>query len=366
MSFFDVDLLAQARDASYFASLAATSINTTGISLLSYTPSFRTVLGENATARQVLDLPWQAFHEGGIYNQKDDSLYISSNADGPGANINITILSLEDLSVRSTRFPRLRNPNGGTSYYPPGADKRQTPPRHVYVDQGDFEHYAQLIAVDPNANTSEVLLTNFLGRNFSSPNDVRQHPVTGDLWFTDTDYGHIHGFRPEPTQPTQVYRFEPGTGIVQVVADGLVQPNGLEFSPDLRTLYVSDTGAQLFEYNSTRPSTIYAFDIVAGQRATNRRTFAYADAGIPDGMHCDTAGNVWVAAGDGVHVWSPTGILLGKIFLGETSSNFAFAPGKIFIFSDYRLWVVENVQAQGREVCKDFGLGCERQTPGRP
>ncbi len=360
MSFVNVDLLALARDATYFSSLPATSIGSPAISLLSYHSEFPTVLGENATARKIADLPWQAFHEGGIYNKKDNSLYITSNYQSLDDNINITVVSLDDYSLYSTQFPDLWEANGGTSYYPPGADQTQTPPQQVYCDEGDFENYSQLVAVDPNTKTSEVLLTSFLGRNFSSLNDVRQHPITGDLWFTDADYGYFQNFRSEPTQPKQVYRFEPQTGIIQVVADGFVEPNGLEFSPDLKTLYVTDTGAQQFTYNKTGPASIYAFDIVEQKSLAGRRTFAFADVGFPDGIHCDTDGNVWAGAGDGVHVWNSEGVLLGKIFVGETSNNFAFAPGKVFVFSNSRLWVVENVKAQGREVCKDFGVGCEK------
>lgn len=55
-------------------------------------------------------------------------------------------------------------------------------------------------------------------------------------------------------------------------------------------------------------------------------------------------------------MWNPEGTLLGKIFIGEASSNFAFAPGKILVFADYRLWVVDGINALGREVCKDFGI----------
>ncbi|KAI9054231.1 hypothetical protein LZ554_001399 [Drepanopeziza brunnea f. sp. 'monogermtubi'] len=358
MSFVNVDLLALARDATYFSTLSATNMTAPSISLLSYSPEFQTVLGANATARKIADLPWEAFHEAGVYSKKDNSLYVTSNYQSLQDNINITVVSLDDYSISSTQFPNLAEANGGTSYYPPGSDPTHTPPQQVYCDEGDFEHYAKLVAVDPNTNTSEVLLTSFMGRNFSSPNDVRQHPVTGDLWFTDADYGYTQNFRPEPALPKHVYRFEPGTGVVQVVADGFVQPNGLEFSPDLETLYVSDTGAQMFTFNGTRPASIYAFDVVGRKTLRNRRTFAFADNGFPDGIHCDTEGNVWSGCGDGVHVWNPAGILLGKIFIGETSNNFAFAPGKILVFSNHRLWVVENVEAQGREICKDFGVGC--------
>ncbi|RDA92102.1 hypothetical protein CP533_6080 [Ophiocordyceps camponoti-saundersi (nom. inval.)] len=355
-AFVGVNLLSAATEAQYFAKLPVPDI-----SLLSYHDDFLQVLGRDAKARQVWDLPWEAFHEAGVYNRKDNSLYISSNYNSLDDNINITVVSLDtdEYNIHSTQFPHLAMANGGSSYYPPGSNRNDTPPMHVYCDEGDFEHYSQLIAVDPNTNDSYPLLTSFLGRNFSSVNDVRQHPLTGDLWFTDADYGYFQHFRPAPTMPKHVYRFDPGTGIVQVVADGFVQPNGIEFSPDFETVYISDTGSQQFDVVPGQPSTIYAFDVVKNKRLANRRVFAYADVGFPDGVHCDTQGNVWAAAGDGVHIWNPDGVLLGKIYIGEASNNFAFAPGKVFVFSNYRLWVVENINAVGREVCTDFGRDLE-------
>ncbi|KFG80697.1 lactonohydrolase [Metarhizium anisopliae] len=341
MSISNISLLAAATDAGYFASLLPANSSTPAISLRAYHDDFYDLIGHEARARKVWDLPWEAFHEAGVYNRRDNSLYIASNYQSLEDNINITVVSLDsdDYPFYSTQFPNLAMANGGTTYYPP-------------------RHDSKLVAVDPNTNRSKPLLTSFLGRGFSSLNDVRQHPQTGDLWFTDADYGYFQHFRPEPSQPKQVYRFEPDTGIVQVVADGFVQPNGLEFSPDLRTLYISDTGSQQFGREPTQPSTIYAYDVVDKRRLANRRTFAWADTGFPDGVHCDTRGNVWAACGDGLHIWNTRGVLLGKIHVGEMSNNFAFAPGKVFVFSNSRLWVVENIKAQGREVCRDFGVGC--------
>lgn len=358
--FVNISLLALASDVNYLSSLPSANVSGPAISLRAYHPDFYSVIGHDAKARKVWDLPWEAFHEAGIYNHRDNSLYITSNYKSLEDNINITVVSLnsDDYPFYSTQFSGLAMANGGTTYYPPGSDQKQTPPMQVYCDEGDFNNYSQLLAVDPNTNKSKPLLTSFLGRNFSSLNDVRQHPQTGDLWFTDADYGYFQHFRPQPSQPKQVYRFEPSTGIIQVVADGFVQPNGLEFSPDLKTLYISDTGSQQFKPVPTEPSTIYAYDIIDKKRLGNRRTFAWADTGFPDGVHCDTRGNVWASCGDGVHIWNPHGILLGKVFVGEMSNNFAFAPGKVFVFSNSRLWVVENVKAQGREVCRDFGVGC--------
>ncbi|KAF1780261.1 SMP-30/Gluconolactonase/LRE-like region [Phytophthora cactorum] len=323
MSLISVDLHALATGgADYLASLYAFNESNPGIALLSYDSSFADVLSTNATARKIADLDWQAFHEGGVYNKEDNSLYVSSNY---------------------YPAPGLAMANGGSTYYPPGSDQSTTPPMQVWCDQGDLEAYAKLLAVNVNTNESEPLLIGYNGRNFSGLNDVRQHPETGDLWFTDPEYGYIQNFRAEPKLPRHIYRFEPSTGVVQVLDDGF-------------TLYVSDTGAQESDLDLSRPATIYAYDIVDNKRIDNKRLFGFADSGIPDGVHTDTDGNVWAGCGDGVHIWNPEGILVGKIYLGETSNNFAFAPGKVFVFANARAWVIEGINALGREVCKDFGV----------
>jgi len=360
-SIVSVDLLAAATNPLYFANLVTTNIsNPSTITLLSYNDTFRTnVLGENATARQLYNLDWQAFHEMGAYNRKTNSLYVTSNFQSLEDPINITVIDLgNNYALSSTQYVDVNEANGGTNWYPPGSEQGNgtTPPRLLFCNEGDFQHYSGLVSVDPVTNQSEVILNNFLGRNFSSVNDVRQHPITGDLWFTDAAYGYFQYFRPIPTIMRQVYRFRPTTGEIQVVADGFTEGNGLEFSPDLKTLYVSDTGAQGFEKNFTRPATIYAFDIVDQTRLENRRMFAYVDNGFPDGVHTDTDGNVWASCGDGLHVWNPQGNLLGKIWVGVESNNFAFLPGKVIVFTNSQLWIVEGIKAVGREICRDFGV----------
>lgn len=71
----------------------------------------------------------------------------------------------------------------------------------------------------------------------------------------------------------------------------------------------------------------------------NRRLFAFADAGIPDGIKCDTDGNVYSGCGDGVHVWSPGGVLLGRVAVDGGAANFCFGRrGEMFILNETRLW----------------------------
>lgn len=64
------------------------------------------------------------------------------------------------------------------------------------------------------------------------------------------------------------------------------------------------------------------------------------DNGIPDGIKCDNAGNVYSGCGDGVHVWSSGGTLIGKIYLPTgMCANFCFGKaGEIFMLNENRIY----------------------------
>lgn len=200
---------------------------------------------------------------------------------------------------------------------------------------------------------SSILISNFYGRQFNSLNDVAVNPRNGELYFTDSLYGNLQDFRP-PTEfliPTQVYRLNADTGAVSVVATDFDKPNGLTFSGDGNFAYVTDTGAQMAFYgtNSSAPSTIYRFDVEDDGTWSNRKTFAYASTGIPDGVHCDTKGNVYSGVGDGVHVWNTKGELIGKIYLGRFAANFRWASnGRMVIGAQTELYYV-TITAEGSD-----------------
>ncbi|KAI0483920.1 calcium-dependent phosphotriesterase [Xylariaceae sp. FL0804] len=150
-------------------------------------------------------------------------------------------------------------------------------------------------------------------------------------------------------------------GIIRAVADGFGHPNGLCFSPDERVLYVTDTDKEhgTGEQRYHRPSSIYAFDVLpypspfcpgaqhphphAQPFLANRRLFAFVEAGIPDGIKCDTRGNVYSGCGDGIHVWSAAGLPLGRILVPGHGgvANFCFGgPGELYALNEFRLWRV--------------------------
>lgn len=80
---------------------------------------------------------------------------------------------------------------------------------------------------------SAVLVNNYFGRQFNSLNDVSVNPRNGHIYFTDTMYGYWQHFRPEPGLRNQVYRLDPDTGALAVVADGFAAPNG-KLAKDIR------------------------------------------------------------------------------------------------------------------------------------
>lgn len=92
----------------------------------------------------------------------------------------------------------------------------------------------------------------------------------------------------------------------------------------------------------SRPATIYAYDVI--QRAgspflANRRVFAYAADGVPDGIKCDVHGNVYSGCGDGVEVWNTGGSLIGIIMVPGGVANFCFGKaGEMFICAETELW----------------------------
>ncbi|KAF2773050.1 lactonohydrolase [Teratosphaeria nubilosa] len=365
VNIFHVDLLRLASNLQYVSQLdEVISGSTSEVSFVSYSDSFTNdILGPDVSSELVDTKSWKAFHEAGVYSHATGKIYLTSKS--PNAvedQINVTSIDIEnDDSISSDHIKGIANANGGAAFYPVGTPADSSEGQQiVFCDQGTPDLPPGLIAFDPASGNTKVLVNNFLGRNFLSPNDVVQHSETGDLWFTDPPYAYIQGFRPAPTSRLQVYRFELNTGVIQAVADGFDAPNGIEFSPDLKHVYITDSGSvgiPHFFVNETGPSSIYRYDVTDdGKRLENRQLFAYVDNGIPDGIHADTNGNVFVGVGDGVNVYNPEGILIGKFGVAGGAANFAFAPGALYIFNEYSLFKVSGLQAEGRTVKRDFKL----------
>ena len=175
----------------------------------------------------------------------------------------------------------------------------------------------------------EPIVTHFEGKRINSPNDVAVAP-DGSIWFTDPIFGIVmpdQGALAEPElDHRSVYRFDPATRTLARMAD-FEQPNGLAFTADGRTLYVSDTSLSLGEVPGFEAGTkheIIAFDVGQDGTLSNRRFFCHTDHGYPDGFKIDARGWVWTSAADGVHICSPDRRKLGFIPTPVVASNLAF------------------------------------------
>jgi gluconolactonase len=146
--------------------------------------------------------------------------------------------------------------------------------------------------------------------------------------------------------PRHVYRLDPYSGHTTVVADDFDRPNGLCFSPDETRLYIVDTG---HSHTPDGPAHIRVFDVVDEARLTNGRIFVDMKPGSADGIRTDRDGNLWAGAGwggagyDGVHCFTPTGELIGKIHLPEPCANLCFGglkKNRLFMTAGQSLYSV--------------------------
>ncbi len=168
-----------------------------------------------------------------------------------------------------------------------------------------------------------LLASHYKGRRLNSPNDVRVRS-DGSVWFTDPLYGistDYEGGKQTSELAPAVYRLDPATATLTIVADDFEGPNGLCFSADETRLYVVETGRP-FAPAPTRH--IRVFDVTAAGRLTGGRIFHEVSPGGADGLCCDEDDNVWTSAGDGVHCLNAAGHLQGKILTPGPVSNLAF------------------------------------------
>jgi sugar lactone lactonase YvrE len=99
-----------------------------------------------------------------------------------------------------------------------------------------------------------------------------------------------------------LYRLDPGGTVTRHIT-GVTISNGLDWSPDGRLMYHTDTGRGRVD--------VFDFDEAAGTIA-NRRPFVTIDEeGSPDGLVVDAEGGVWIALWEGgaVRRYRPDGSL---------------------------------------------------------
>jgi len=188
----------------------------------------------------------------------------------------------------------------------------------------------------------EILASHFEGKELNSPNDVCVRS-DGSIYFSDPWYGRmpVYGVeRPRQLNFQGVYRVPAGGGEPQLLVDRHVfeQPNGLCFSPDERQLYVNDTVRALIRVFDVNPDGSLGPDRIFASGIRSE-----LESGVPDGMKCDSAGNIWVTAPGGVWIYSRSGALIGKVKVPELVANLHWGKSDwrtLFMCATHSLYAV--------------------------
>ena len=231
----------------------------------------------------------------------------------------------------------LRNPAG----YPDG-NTRDRQGRLITCELG-----SRTLTRTEHDGSITVLASHFEGVQLTGPNDVVVKS-DGTIWFSDNGAGirgNYLGDKATPELPYRVYKLDPVTGRMSIAVGDMARPNGLAFSPNEDRLYVVDTPAD--------PKVTYVYDIVDG-KAVNGCIFFDATPGYADGIRVDTEGNVWCGFSggpgeDGVAVFAPDGVMIGRILLPERCANVAFGGRKrnrLFMTASQSVYALY-VEAQG-------------------
>jgi gluconolactonase len=191
------------------------------------------------------------------------------------------------------------------------------------------EHGRRCLSISEGDSDPVPFIAHYQGKRLNSPNDVTV-ASDGTIWFTDPTFGILmpnQGALAEPElDHRSLYRFDPRRGDLRRMAD-FEQPNGLAFSPDGRTLYVSDTSLSLNDipggYSGTQHK-IEAFTVADDGSLTDRRFFCHTDHGVPDGFTVDPRGWVWTTSADGIHVLANDRTPLGYIPTPGVCANCTF------------------------------------------
>jgi gluconolactonase len=209
----------------------------------------------------------------------------------------------------------------------------------------------RVVELDPaTGRVVRVLLDKINGTPIDGPNDLVMD-AKGGLYITDPQ------FTPEAkkSQPgKQVYYLAAdGTARVVIGPGEYAMPNGVELSPDGKTLYVNNTWLQPGE------NFVWAYDVADDGSLSNKRQFAMLslkpevmearnptdrfDSGA-DGTAMDTAGRYYVATRTGVQIFLPDGTAAGTISMPQYPVSVTFGgPNNdvLYMVGESSVWSIQ-------------------------
>jgi gluconolactonase len=209
----------------------------------------------------------------------------------------------------------------------------------------------RVVEVEPaTGRVVRVVLDKINGKPIDGPNDLVMDSK-GGVYVTDPQ------FTPEAqkSQPgKQVYYVAPDGAAKVVIGPGeFAMPNGVEISPDGKTLYVNNT------WQKPGENFVWAYDVAADGSLSKKRQFAkldltptVLDAPKPedrvdsgaDGSAVDMDGRYYVATRTGVQIFMPDGTSAGTIFVPQYPVSMAFGgPNNdiLYMVGESSVWSIQ-------------------------
>ncbi len=181
------------------------------------------------------------------------------------------------------------------------------------------EHATSRISRTDRDGNYEVLVSHYRNCELNSPNDIVVKR-NGSIYFTDPNSGRTEKYgvaRYQELDFQGVFRFDPESSELTLLAKDFAKPNGLCFSLDESQLFVNDTDRQ----------HIRVFDVLDDGSIANGRGWAETGGkqpGVADGMKVDTAGNLYCCGSGGIHIFDVSGTRIGVIETPEVAANFTW------------------------------------------
>lgn len=172
----------------------------------------------------------------------------------------------------------------------------------------------RVLRIEPHGNVT-VLADRYEGNRLNSPHDL-VYRSDGALYFTDPPFGLPETFEDPDKELPFSGVFRTIEGEVTLLADELTVPNGLAFSPDEGSLYVSEGHPQ--------DAAVYRYPVRPDGTLGAGEDFFPMPEGPLYGMKVDRQGHLYVCGSAGVWVLSPEGKHLGTLTGPESPHNLAW------------------------------------------
>jgi gluconolactonase len=209
----------------------------------------------------------------------------------------------------------------------------------------------RVVEINPvNGRVVRVVLDKVDGKPIDGPNDLVMD-AKGGLYVTDPQ------FTPEAKKN------QPGKQVYYVAADGTARvvigpgefamPNGVELSPEGKTLYVNNTWSQPGE------NFVYAYDVADDGSLSNKRQFAKLNLtpevlgaanaadrfdSRADGTAVDTDGRYYVATNTGVQIFLHDGTYAGTIWVPQYPVSITFGGANndvLYMVGESSTWSIQ-------------------------